>query len=185
VTDAAWRDVHRGRVWRAQACRIVEESPDVVALWMPGGSPALLPANAAGERIRIPTDSWKLEPITTTRDALCLAPPGRSHSIYLFYRDDALEHWYVNFEQPLRRSPVGFDTFDEKLDLIVRPDGSYRWKDEDELDEAAAVGLLDPAAVRAEAARVLEQWPFPTGWEEWRPDPAWPLPRLPEGWDVV
>ncbi len=49
----------------------------------------------------------------------------------------------MNFEQPLRRTPVGFDTFDEKLDLIVMPDGTYRWKDEDELEQAAALGLLD------------------------------------------
>ena len=91
----------------------------------------------------------------------------------------------MNFERPLRRSPVGFDTFDEKLDLIVAPDGTHRWKDEDELEQAAALGLLDEEAVRAEARRVLEEWPFPTGWEDWRPDPAWPLPVLPEGWDVV
>ena len=69
--------------------------------------------------------------------------------------------------------------------LIVRPDGSYRWKDEDELEQAAAVGLLEPAAVREEAARVLREWPFPTGWEDWRPDPAWPIPQLPDGWDRV
>jgi hypothetical protein len=24
---------------------------------------------------------------------------------------------------------------------------------------------------------------LPTGWEAWRPDPRWPLPMLPEGWD--
>ena len=32
VTDAVWRDVHRGRVWRLQACRIVEESAELAAL---------------------------------------------------------------------------------------------------------------------------------------------------------
>jgi hypothetical protein len=51
--------------------------------------------------------------------------------------------------------------------------------------QAAAPGLLDAAAVRAEAARVLEEWPFPTGWEDWRPDPYWPIPQLPVGWDRV
>ena len=33
--------------------------------------------------------------------------------------------------------------------------------------------------------RVLEEWPFPTGWEDWRPDPSWPIPQLPDGWDRV
>jgi hypothetical protein len=184
-TDAVWRDVHRGRVWRAQACRIVEESPATIALWMPPGSPGRLPVDGDGARIRIPGDRWELEPSLASHDALCLARPGRAHSIYPHWEDGRFAYWYVNFEQPLRRSPVGFDTFDEKLDLIVRPDGSYRWKDEDELDQAAALGLLDADAVRAEAARVLAEWPFPTGWEDWRPDPAWPLPQLPPGWDRV
>ena len=182
MSDAVWRDVHRGRVWRAQACRIVEESPDLVALWIPKGAPFRIPVGG----LRIPGEEWELEDGATKRPQLCLARPGRAHSIYLFWRGEGeLEHWYVNFEQPLRRTPLGFDTFDEKLDLIVRPDGSYRWKDEDELEQAAAVGLLDPEAVRSEAARVLQEWPFPTGWEAWRPDPTWPVPQLPEGWDRV
>jgi hypothetical protein len=181
-TDAVWRDVHRGRVWRAQACRIVEESPELVALWIPAGAPAKIPRGG----LRIPGEEWELEDAEPTRDQVCVARPGRAHSVFLFWQDDGeLEHWYVNFERPLRRTPVGFDTFDEKLDLIVRPDGTYRWKDEDELEQAAAAGLLDPDAVRAEAARVLEEWPFPTGWEDWRPDPAWPVPQLPEGWERV
>jgi hypothetical protein len=178
--------VHRGRVWRAQACRIVEESPELIVLWMPRGTPTLLPVDDDGKRIRIPTERWTLEPVESwTRDAVTLTRPGRAHSIYVFWREGTFEHWYVNFEEPLRRTPVGYDTFDHKLDLIVMPDGTYRWKDEDELEQAAARGLLDPDAVRAEAARVLEEWPFPTGWEDWQPDPSWPIPQLPEGWDRV
>ena len=182
MSDAVWRDVHLGRVWRAQACRVVEEADDLLVLWIPADAPAKVPAGG----LRIPGDDWELEDAAPKRDQLCVARRGRAHSIYLFWHDDrSIEHWYVNFERPLARTPLGVDTFDEKLDLIVRADGSYRWKDEDELEAAAAVGLLDADAVRAEAARVLEEWPFPTGWEDWRPDPSWPVPRLPEGWDVV
>jgi predicted RNA-binding protein associated with RNAse of E/G family len=181
-TDAVWRDVHRGRVWRAQACRIVEDSPELLALWIPRGSPFKVPAGG----LRIPGNDWELEDGATSREQLCLATPGRAHSIYLFWDDEReLEHWYVNFERPLRRTPLGVDTFDEKLDLIVRADGSYVWKDEDELEQAAAAGLLDADAVRAEAERVLREWPFPTGWEDWRADPAWPVPQLPDGWERV
>ena len=182
LSDSVWRDVHLGRVWRAQACRVVEETDELLALWIPAGAPAKVPAGG----LRIPGEIWELEDTAPKREQLCIARRGRAHSIYLFWQDDAaIDHWYVNFEQPLRRTPLGVDTFDEKLDLIVRPDGGFRWKDEDELEQAAAAGLLDAGAVRAEAARVLEEWPFPTGWEDWRPDPAWPVPRLPEGWDVV
>jgi hypothetical protein len=185
-TDAVWRDVHHGRVWRAQACRVVEDSDQLIALWMPRGTPTYLPIDREGKRIRIPPEDWELEPVESwTRDAVTLTRPGRAYSIYVFWREGAFEHWYVNFEEPLRRSPVGFDTFDHKLDLIVRPDGSYEWKDEDELEQAAALGLVDADAVRAEANRVLDEWPFPTGWEDWRPDPSWPVPQLPDGWERV
>jgi hypothetical protein len=181
-TDAVWRDVHRGRVWRAQACRIVEESAELLVLWMPAGSQAKVPRGG----LRIPGEDWELVDVVPKRHQICVARRGRAHSIYVFWRDGwELEHWYVNFERPLQRTPLGVDTFDEKLDLIVRPDGTYVWKDEDELEQAAAVGLLDPDEVRAEAERVVAEWPFPTGWEDWRPDPDWPVPRLPDGWDVV
>jgi hypothetical protein len=74
---------------------------------------------------------------------------------------------------------------DEKLDLVVAPDGAIRLKDEDELVEAARRGYLDEAEVRAELERVLADPPWPTGWEEWRPDPSWAMPELPTGWDSV
>ncbi len=161
---------------------MVEETDEALVLWIPAGAPAKVP----GGGLRIPGEDWELVDAAPKSDQLCVARPGRAHSIYLFWGEGgALSHWYVNFERPLRRTPLGVDTFDEKLDLIVTPDGGHRWKDEDELEQAAAAGLLDADEVRAEAARVLEEWPFPTGWEEWRPDPHWPLPRLPEGWDVV
>ena len=76
-TDAVWRDVHRGRVWRAQACRIIEESPELIVLWMPRGTPTLLPKDENGKRIRIPTEQWTLEPVESwTRDAVNSYPPG-------------------------------------------------------------------------------------------------------------
>ena len=41
---------------------------------------------------------------------------------------------------------------------------------------------------RAEGERAIERieaWsaPFDEGWENWLPDPAWPLPSLPNGWE--
>jgi hypothetical protein len=61
-------------------------------------------------------------------------------------------------------------------------------KDEDELAEQVELGCFtaeEAAAARAEGERVLAEWPFPTGWEDWRPDPSWPVPELPVVWDVV
>jgi hypothetical protein len=56
----------------------------------------------------------------------------------------------------LRRTRLGFDTRDQALDVVVEPDGTWQWKDEDQL----------------------------TGWEGWRPDPAWPPPMLSRDWNA-
>ena len=174
--------MHRGRVWRAQACRIVEESAETIALWIPAGSPAKVP----GGGLRIPGDDWELVETTPKRDQICIARPGRAHSVYVFWQDDwQLDHWYVNFEQPLRRTPVGFDTFDEKLDLIVRPDGTYRWKDEDELEQAAAPACSTRMRCGRRRSACSRSGRSRPGWEDWRPDPSWPVPQLPPGWDRV
>lgn len=184
-SDVALRDVWFDRVWRVNAARVVADGADLVALWMPAGSPAKFPVDASGAEVRIPYPEPQLADRAASRDSLALLRPGRRHSIWLFWEDGEFDHWYVNFERPLGWNGAGFDMVDEKLDLIVAADGALRWKDEDELEHAAGVGLVDAAAVRAEAARVLDEWPFPTGWEGFRPEPAWPLPQLPVGWDAV
>jgi uncharacterized protein len=81
-----------------------------------------------------------------------------------------------------------FDTSDWALDVVVRPDGTWESKDEDDFAEAQELGILSAAGaadVRAEGQRVTAARPWPTGWEDWRPPPEWgPLP-LPEDWHVV
>jgi hypothetical protein len=66
---------------------------------------------------------------------------------------------------------------------VVRPDLSWEWKDEAELAIAVEFGLYsaeEAAAIRAEGKRVVARLPelIPTGWEAWRPDPAWPVASL-------
>jgi hypothetical protein len=121
---------------------------------------------------------------------LWLARPGAAHSLGLFWDEatDEFRGWYVQLQDPLRRSRLGFDTMDHALDVWIGPDGSWTWKDEDDLSEAEALGVFTPqeaAEVRAEGDRVLAARPWPTGWEDWRPDPRWQLPELPPGWDAV
>jgi hypothetical protein len=182
VNNAVVRDMWSGRVVGAHACRIVEEREDLIALWIPAGAPQRLPADKDGALLRTVQDEWALVPSAWARSGLMVARPGAAHSIWIFFDTPG---WYLNLEEPLRRTRIGFDRLDQKLDVLIEPNGSWRWKDEDELEEAAQLGIVDAAAVRAEAARVLADPPWPTGWEDWRPDPAWPMPQLPEGWDRV
>ena len=176
----------RGRVWRAQACRIVEDERADRALAAardadlppdrPRGQANPDPGRGLGARARRELD--------TGRGLPRARPGGRTRSTSSG-RTGRSSTGTSTSSSRCAGHPIGYDTFDEKLDLIVRPDGSVEWKDEDELEQAAALGLVDAEAVRAEAARVLEEWPFPTGWEDWRPDPDWPIPQLPDGWDRV
>ena len=123
---------------------------------------------------------------------LFLARAGAAHSICpSWHADGSFIGWYVNLEDPWRRTHFGFDTTDHVLDIWVLSDRTWRWKDEDELEEAIETGLftqLKAKAIREEGERVIERveaWtePFNEGWEEWTPDPDWPLPSVPEGWD--
>jgi hypothetical protein len=120
---------------------------------------------------------------------LRMTPLERAHSLDLYWSDPTWEFlgWYVNLQAPLRRSALGFDTRDHALDITVEPDGTWQWKDEDHLEKAVAIGLFtdeEAEAIRAEGERVLAERPWPTGREDWRPDPAWPLPTLPDGWET-
>lgn len=127
---------------------------------------------------------------------LQLSRPGAAHSIHAWWADgsDDLAGWYVNLQQPLRRTRLGFDTRDDLLDIVVEPDlSSWYWKDEDDLAEAERIGLLsaeEAAAIHAEGERVIGLIdkgtpPFDPAWADWRPDPAWRVPELPAGWDQV
>lgn len=92
--------------------------------------------------------------------------------------------WVVP-QEPLRRQALGFDTPDQALGITVGPDGTWAWKDEHHLERLVELGAFSAdqaVAIRAEGERVLEERPWPTGWEQWRPDPAWPIPELPVGW---
>jgi Protein of unknown function (DUF402) len=185
VTDVVLREIRFGRVWRANACRLVEERDGRAVLWSPRGVPRMLPLDETGAEIRIPRAEWRLGARPTVEDSLALFTPGARHSLWLFWAEDRFSHWYVNFERHLGRSPVGWDYVDDKLDLVVDAAGRWRLKDEHELEQAHAAGLLDAAEVRAEAERILADPPWPTGWEDWRPEPGWPPPRLPDGWEAV
>jgi predicted RNA-binding protein associated with RNAse of E/G family len=123
---------------------------------------------------------------------LKLARPGEPWSVWLFWEQGwRFKNWYVNLEQPGERWSGGIDSEDHFLDIAVAPDRSWRWLDEDEFAQAQAVGLMPAATAERvqEAGRravgVIQDWgrPFRDGWENWRPNPAWPVPALPVDWD--
>lgn len=196
-----WR--YRGNATdRFHICRpvtVVQDSPDLLAVWMAPGTTCVKPVLADGTPVyREPLATRYTKPRDITRarwfgtGVLKLARPGDPWSVWLFWeRGWRFRNWYVNLEEPLRRWSHGVDSEDHFLDIEVYPDRSWAWKDEDEFDQAQQVGLLgtDQAdRVREAGSSALElvrSWdaPFADGWENWRPDPRWRVPALPADWD--
>ena len=122
---------------------------------------------------------------------LTLTPPNSWHSVWLFWTAEwQFKTWYVNFQSPVRRTPHGIQFHDYALDIVVRPDMSWSWKDTDEFEELVARTFFtveQVSSIRAEAdlmVRTIESrgTPFCDGWEDWRPNRCWCTPRLPGDW---
>ena len=135
--------------------------------------------------------SWKAN---WRREVLRLMFPERNHSVWLFWsRGDGERRfagYYVNFEEPFRRTAIGFDTNDHMLDIVVSPELEWHWKDKEAFEErvrsgtytAALADLVWKESVRVIAAIEGGLPPFSDGWERWRPDRLWVAPALPDHW---
>jgi len=183
------RGVFRGILTWAVPHRLVFRNDAVVALYVAPGTPAKITGRDGDGRYLDRWGNGELgDHVWQWHGVLRLSRLNEAHSVDLYWdgSERAFLGWYVNLQEPLVEDALGFHTRDNVLDLWVEPDGSWQWKDEDELVEAVERGYFTPAeasAIRAEGERVLADPPWPTDWEDWRPDPAWPIPELPDGWD--
>jgi hypothetical protein len=180
----------RGRPSGVMPTRIVA-TEDGPVLWLPPGTIVGWPGVDGRPIGDVPAaDRYKqawgvIERPWAGDGILIVGVPGRPHSIWLFWESGVFSGWYVNLEDRWRPSRLGFDTRDHELDIWVESDGSWRWKDEDHLELAVDAGVFsadEAAAFGAEGERVLAEWPFPTGWEDWSADPSWPVPTAPSDW---
>ncbi|MBB5940229.1 cytidylyl-2-hydroxypropylphosphonate hydrolase [Streptomyces zagrosensis] len=196
-------------LWRYRAnghdgihiCRpvtVVQDTDDLLAVWLAADTLCVKPRMADGTEVHLePLTTRYTKPRTIARcrwlgtGVLKLASPGEPWSVWLFWDDGwRFRNWYVNLEEPRVRWGGGIDSQDHFLDIAVYPDRSWDWKDEDEFAQAQRAGLMPPhqagrvrAAGRA-AIDLITSWgaPFREGWENWRPNPTWPVPALPADW---
>jgi hypothetical protein len=178
----------------AQPVTVVRDDTDGLVVWLSCGTPVLRAARADGRGKRDDPGTMFTAALVQQRgthalfDQLRIAPTGRPWSVWVFFAEGSGEFagWYVNLEAPHVRDDRAVYTSDHVLDLVIAPDRALVRKDEDELALAVGQGVFDEAmaaAIEEDAAAVealVASWgpPFSDGWETFRPDPAWPIPRL-------
>ena len=128
---------------------------------------------------------------TASGAVLSLHPPGVAHCYRLFWHTDwSFRMWYVNLEDPYVRTDRGIQVNDHTLDVTATAALDWSWKDEPEfeaLTKARAIPIDKAKAIRAEGERTIRriearEWPFNEPWPDWRPDPAWPVPKIADYW---
>ncbi|MGD8456843.1 MAG: DUF402 domain-containing protein [Anaerolineales bacterium] len=191
-----YRVVWRGKLWWACAATVVEDSPELTALFWQAGTPVLRPSSRPTVQSILQNEVESTHAEWTRTDVLSLTQPGCAHAVDLMWEAGQrnLVCWYVNLQEPLRRTKVGFDTMDQQLDIVISPDKSHwQWKDEDEFAEAVEIGVFskeEAAAIRTEGEHVIQllennQSPFRDGWENWTPLDGWGISSFPPSWDQI
>jgi len=178
-----WREAWRGQEYIAVPVRVVEDSDDALAVYVARGTRFSFPDPwpFAPEHPWAARGAWQGE-----HGSLVLMRPGDAYSICHFWEGEErrFKGWYVNLQEPFRRDGLSYVTQDQELDIWIEPDGTWRWKDEQELEDWVGRGRFsreEVTEIRRVGEGVVAAWPFPTAWEEWKPDPSWPVPMLSTG----
>lgn len=166
---------------------VVEDTADLISLWLPPGTPTKLSLPIVRDQ-PIPwlEGEWELVDSVWERwNALFLMVPGQWRATWVWWTPEwEFLGWYINLQEPIRRTPLGFDARDLWLDVVADAERDWRWKDEDHLQRVLDRGLISkPVAerVRAEGEAAIADiergaWPFTDEIRNWRPDPTWPTP---------
>ena len=182
------REIWRGRPWFANVVVVVEDTADLLATFLPEGSPFAFPPSADGR-----PHPWTGRRAWQGHGVLMLQRPGEAYAVRHFWEgpERRFHGWYLNVQEPFRRTSVGLDTQDLELDVWLPAEGGWRFKDAELLDERVRDGRFTPsqvAAVRALGETLgshLEEggrW-WSDRWTSFVPDPSWSRPAFPPGWE--
>jgi hypothetical protein len=185
------------KVYWAFPTLVVQDSQDLIVLYMPAGVLGKDTEHKPTTKELLSIDEIKITDYQWQRtDVLMVIAPDDSFSTYIM-RDTVtkeIDCWYVNLQEPIRRTFIGFDTMDNMLDVVISPDMStWRWKDDDEFIAAQNIGFYSPGKAReiwAEGERAVqlitkERRDLYKKWEMWQANPEWELPILSPDWQKV
>ena len=175
-----------GRAWLELPVIVVSDEPELLVVYLPEGAPLRFPPG------RWPTPDglhpWSGKERWAGNGVLMLHRPGEAHSVWVFWGSEgrAFSGWYLNLQEPFRRTRAGFDTQDLELDIWIPLGGRWVFKDDDQLEVRMREGRFTAEqvrAIRAEGRRIAAEldagrrW-WDETWAEWAPDPSWPTPAF-------
>lgn len=198
----SWRGIYRERIWHAQTVIIVKDTIEETVIALLTGTECIAAEgylngkDSSKRRWHFKEKTWALEKYSWhTHRLLIILEPEKYYATMLFWNDKSDEFicYYNNFQLPFQRSQYGIDTLDLDLDLIVNPDFSYEWKDVADYQNAIENEIILPEWIKGielakqEIFEKLEtrQYPYDGSWLDWKPDPNWSPPTLPENWDKI
>jgi hypothetical protein len=182
------REIWCGRPWMASPVVVVEDAPDLLVTYLPEETPFAFPPNGHAR-----PHPWAGRACWQGHGVLVLRRPDEAYSVWHFWDgpERTFAGWYLNLEEPFRRTSVGYDTQDLELDVWIPVGEPWRFKDEEQLAERVREGRYteeQAAATRAlghELGAMLdrgERW-WDERWASFVPDPAWRAPVFPSGWE--
>jgi Protein of unknown function (DUF402) len=191
------REISWGRPCLAIPVRVIEDSDSLLATFIPESTPLsyadcpdVVWPTESGRHPWWPTAQWQ------GHGVLMLQRPGEPYAVWHFWAgpERRFESWYLNLQEPFRRSAIGYDTQDHELDVIVLEDLQWFFKDDEKLDERVREGRYtesEMVSIRETGANIAamldarELWWDPS-LRNWRPDPSWSTPDPVEaGWESV
>ena len=165
---------------------VVADRPDALVTYLPEGAPF-----AFAEGHPLGAHPWQGRSAWHGHGVLMLQRPGESYAVWHFW--DGAERdfagWYLNIQEPFRRTTLGFDTMDLELDIWAPAEGGWSLKDDELLDVRVDQGRF----TAAEAARIRdigseigdlldrdERWWG--DWTSWAPEAHWVPSDPPANW---
>lgn len=177
------REVLNEKVWTVRPVTVIEDNALHCVSWIAPGTIIDYPIgveHGAKCFFMWTSGEWELGPKEfAAPGVLRIAPHDEPFEVFApLDPGGGIRSWYVNFQQPLVRTSIGFDTMDETLDLLVASDlSTWERKDDNELDLAVTMEAVDVVAASrvrhscsmVEAALSHGEAPWDTSWSSWTP----------------
>jgi len=198
------RGIFDNRPIYVQSLRVVRDTPEETVLFIWPGAECYAPKGYIQQGHNGNWDRWQETFSNTlnlekylwhTNRFLIILEPEKYYSTIHIWKAASSEFmcYYINFQLPFRRTLLGFDTLDLDLDIVIKASHEWQWKDVEEYQQAIRMGGLHADwvteiehAQKEVFARIEKHaYPLDASWLNWRPDPSWPAPCLPENWAEV